>query len=128
MRTTSWRQLHQVQRRQARRRPPLRSRPSRAPRESNADATNMCWHALVRSDRVGPQQRVYRDGAPCPRNAGADLPVLLLLMIAEEDVAMVDLAVDGDHVDGAEATFAALAVVHHLKAAGVEHIKHRAFA
>ena len=49
-------------------------------------------------------------------------------MVAEEDVAMVDLAVDLDDVDGAQAAFAALAIVHHVVAAGVEHIEHRALA
>src|SRR3954451_12886539 len=80
------------------------------------------------SDGIRPQQRVHRDGAACAGDAGADLLVALLLMITEEDVAMVDLAIDGDHVDGAEAAFAALAIVHDVVAAGVEDIKHRALA
>ncbi len=65
---------------------------------------------------------------PRARETGADLLVALLLVIAEEDVAMIDLAVDLDHVDGAQAAFAALAIVHHVVAAGIEHIKHRALA
>jgi hypothetical protein len=61
-------------------------------------------------------------------NAGADLCVLVLLVVAEGDVAVVDLSVDCDDVDGAEAALAALAVGHHLVAGGVEHVQHRALA
>lgn len=60
--------------------------------------------------------------------SAADLRVLVLLVVAEENVAVVDFAVDGDDVDGAEAAFAALAVGHHLVAGGVEHVEHRALA
>jgi len=55
------------------------------------------------SHRIRPVQRIHRDGAPRARDAGADFCVLVLLVVAEEDVAIVDLAVDGDDVDGAEA-------------------------
>jgi hypothetical protein len=46
------------------------------------------------------------------------------LLVAEEDVAMVDLAVDRYDVDGANPAFAALAVRHHLEAGLVQHVKH----
>ncbi len=49
-------------------------------------------------------------------------------MIAEEDVAMVDLAVDLDHVDGAEAHSPRLQSYITSWTAGMEHIKHRALA
>src|SRR3954464_8178717 len=52
--------------------------------------------AAIRLDRIRTQQRIHRDGAPCAGDAGADLLVALLLMVAEEDVAMIDLAIDGD--------------------------------
>src|SRR4051794_24253161 len=68
-----------------------------------------------------PVQRIDRHNAHCARHARADLAVFLLLLLAEEDVAMIDLALDGDNVDGTDAAFAALAVRHHLEAGVVEH-------
>jgi hypothetical protein len=43
----------------------------------------------------------------------------------QKDVAMIDLALDADNVDGRPA-FAAPSVAHHLMAGIVEHIQHRA--
>ena len=60
------------------------------------------------------------------RYAGADLAVVPLLLIAEEDVAVVDLAIDGDDIDGADAAFAALAIRYHLEAGAVQRVEHRA--
>src|SRR5882757_7501634 len=45
---------------------------------------------LLPSDRIRPQQRVHCDGAAGARDAGADFLVALFLMVAEEDVAMID--------------------------------------
>src|ERR1700677_4056154 len=70
-------------------------------------------------------ERIHSDRADGTRNTGADLGVRLLLVIAKEHIAMVDLAVDGHDIDRADAAFAALAVRHHLKAGLVERIQHR---
>ncbi len=64
--------------------------------------------------RVRPVQRIDGDDADRARHAGADLAVVVLLLVAEEHVAMVDLALDGNDVDGADAAFAALAVRYHI--------------
>jgi hypothetical protein len=40
-------------------------------------------------------------------------------VIAEEHVAMIDLAVDGEDIDGADTAFAALAVGHHFMPASL---------
>ena len=57
-----------------------------------------------------PVQRIDGDDTDRARHAGADLAVVVLLLIAEEHVAMIDLAFDGNDVDGADAAFAALAI------------------
>ena len=64
--------------------------------------------------RFRPVQRIDGDDADRARHAGADLAVVVLLLVAEEHVAMVDLALDGNDVDGADAAFAALAVRCHI--------------
>ena len=74
---------------------------------------------------VAPIERIHGDRADGARHAGADLAVRLFLVIAEEHVAMIDLAVDGNDVDRTDAAFAALAVRHHLEAGLVERIQHR---
>src|SRR6476620_1334324 len=76
--------------------------------------------------RFRPVQRIDGDDADRARYAGADLAVVVLLLVAEEHVAMVDLALDGNDVDGADAAFAALAVRYHLEAAAVQRVQHRA--
>jgi hypothetical protein len=60
------------------------------------------------------------------RHAGADLAVVVLLLIAKAHVAMVDLALDGNDIFGADAAFAALAIRDHLEAGGVQCVQHRA--
>src|ERR1700675_4492667 len=74
---------------------------------------------------VGPIERIYGNRANGTGDAGADLAALAFLVIAEEHVAMIDLAVHGNDIDRADAAFAALAVRHHLKAGLVERIEHR---
>ena len=75
--------------------------------------------------RFRPVQRVDSDDTDRARHAGADLAVVVLLLIAEEHVAVIDLALDGNDVDGADAAFAALAIRYHLVAGGVQRIEHR---
>src|SRR5215470_2180349 len=78
----------------------------------------------------GPRamQRIDGQDAAGTRYAGADLAVLALLVVAEKDVAMIDLAVDADDVDGADPAFAAPAVGNHLMAGFIEYVEHRAIA
>ncbi len=57
---------------------------------------------------------------------GQILRLSLFLLIAEEHVAMIDLALDGNDIDGANAAFAALAVRYHLEAGAVQRVQHRA--
>jgi hypothetical protein len=59
--------------------------------------------------RFRPVQRIDGDDADRARHAGADLAVVVLLLIAEEHVAMIDLALDGNDIDGADTAFATLA-------------------
>src|SRR5690242_515174 len=77
-----------------------------------------------RSRSLRAAQRIDGQDAAGARHAGADFPVLALLVVAEKDVAMVDLAVDADDVDGAHAAFAAATVGNHLMAGFVEHAEH----
>jgi hypothetical protein len=60
--------------------------------------------------RFRPVQRVDGDDTDRARYAGAYLAVVVLLLIAEEYVAMIDLTLDSNDIDGADAAFAALAV------------------
>jgi hypothetical protein len=60
--------------------------------------------------RFRPVQRVDGDDTDRARHAGADLAVVVLLLVAKAHVAMVDLALDGNDIFGADAAFAALAV------------------
>ena len=69
--------------------------------------------------RFRPVQRVDGDDTDRARHAGTDLAVVVLLLVAEEHVAMIDLALDGNDIDGADTAFAALAVRYHLEAGGV---------
>ena len=50
--------------------------------------------------RFRPVQRIDGDDTDRARHAGADLAVVVLLLVAEEHVAMVDLAIDVVAVDG----------------------------
>ena len=59
--------------------------------------------------RFRPVQRIDGDDSDRARHAGADLVVVVLLLIAEEHVAMIDLALDGNDIDGADTAFATLA-------------------
>src|SRR5262245_55242293 len=83
---------------------------------------------LAGSGGLRAMQRIDGNEAAGARHAGTDLAALALLIVAEEDVAVVDLALDADDVDGADAAFAAPAVGNHLMAGLVEHIEHRALA
>src|SRR5205807_6426870 len=76
--------------------------------------------------RFRPVQRIDRDDADRARYGGADLAVVALLLVAEEHVAMVDLALDRNDIDGADAAFAALAIRYHLEAGAVQRVQHRA--
>src|SRR5438270_9459741 len=76
--------------------------------------------------RFRPVQRIDRNDADRARYAGADLAVVALLLVAEEHVAMVDLALDRNDIDGADAAFAALAIRYHLEAGAVQRVQHRA--
>jgi hypothetical protein len=47
------------------------------------------------------------------------------LLRAEEDVAVIDLAFDGNDIDGANAAFATLAIRHYIESGFVQYIEHR---
>ena len=61
-------------------------------------------------------------------HAGAELAIVVLLLLAEEHVAMIDLAFDRNHVDRADPTFAAASIGHDLVSCCIQHIEHRAIA
>src|SRR3979490_1299889 len=69
--------------------------------------------------------RIHGNGTDGTRHAGADLAVRLLLVVAEEHIAVIDLAVHRNDVDRTDTAFAALAVRHHLKPGLVERIQQR---
>jgi hypothetical protein len=60
--------------------------------------------------RFRPVHRVDGDDTDRARHAEADLAVVVLLLVAKAHVAMVDLALDGNDIFGANAAFAARVV------------------
>jgi hypothetical protein len=74
---------------------------------------------------VVPIKRIHGDRANRTRDTGTDLAVRLLLLIAKEDIAMIDLAIHGNDVDRADTTFAALAVRHDFVSSPAECGEHR---
>lgn len=74
---------------------------------------------------IAPIKRIHSSRANGARDAGADLAVCALLVIAKKHIAMIDLAVHGNDVDRTNAAFTALAVRHHLKPGLVERIEHQ---
>jgi hypothetical protein len=73
--------------------------------------------ARLTMSRFRPVQRIDGDDTDRARHAGTNLAVVVLLLIAEAHVAMVDLALDGNDIFGANAAFAALAVRDNLEPA-----------
>ena len=73
-------------------------------------AETAAYRLVQALDSLSPVQCIDGNDADRARYAGTDLAVVLLLLVAEEHVAMVDLALDGNDIDGADAAFAALAV------------------
>ncbi len=69
---------------------------------------------------LGAPGAVQGDAPHHAQDAGADALVALLLVLAQEHIAVVDFALDGQHIHRAEAAFAALAVAHHLDAGGLQ--------
>src|SRR3954451_1516355 len=57
-------------------------------------------------------------------HAALEPVVLLVLGVGEEDVAVVDRALDVEDLDLAEPAFPAPAVVHHVRAAGLQGLEH----
>src|SRR5262249_39136399 len=96
-------------------------------RKMTTACTLNCKHRAS-SGCLRAMQRIDGQDAAGARYAGADFPVLALLVVAEKDVAMIDLAIDADDVDGADPAFAAAAVGNHLVAGFIEHVEHRAIA
>ncbi|MGY4157712.1 hypothetical protein ACVINW_003554 [Bradyrhizobium sp. USDA 4461] len=68
-------------------------------------------------------QYIDRNGAAGSRDTGTDLFVRVLLLLAEENVAVVEITVDFDEIDGADAAFAAPAIRNHLATSLIEHVQ-----
>src|SRR3954466_9533229 len=64
-------------------------------------------------------------GTDHPGDAGLQAAAGLVLRVAEEDVPVVDDALDTEDLDLAETALAAAAVEHHVRATGLERLEHR---
>src|SRR3954452_6786358 len=72
-----------------------------------------------------PVRGVDRNGAPShPGYAGAEFPVLSLLLVAEENVPVIDDPVRLDDIESAEAAFTAPAIEDHIDAGGLQSVEH----
>src|SRR3954469_19306633 len=78
--------------------------------------------AVLRVPLTATPGRARADDA---RDAALQPVVLLVLGVAEEDVAVVDRALHVEHLDLAQPALAAAAVVHHVRATRLQRLEHR---